>query len=447
VLGVLSAALGRRPRARLVVGYLTGANLYIVGCAGASYGKSTVFEPAAEALRNIEHKRLRLWQQETKPMLEAKLGVIERTRARQEKRLAAADGTGERSAARVLIEPELEKLAKEGAGIRQQLEAEPRLIVEDITPERAAVLLAANSETLSIMSAESGDSIAVLRGRYHKTGEAPSDTLLLKGYSLETLAIDRVGRPSVVLREPCITLMWLMQPWRMRQFADCKETILSGLFPRLLVARFDDEPSESARERNLDPDIRSRYDALVEELATEFRLKEGVAEIKCTAGAQDLMEEFRQERKQAAQAAPEGFDALPARHAEQCCRLAIVLHCATHGATASQVELCEPTVMAAIELIRWFADEQEVMVRTQLELAALEDEQRIRGWFATHPSAPEGGGFTGREIRRQLRGGATDALLNKLVADGYLVSQVVPRPGPRRVEYKLNPDVAAANAA
>lgn len=117
---------------------------------------------------------------------------------------------------------EIELLRKKGAPstqiipLREHLErievpTAPRLVADDITPERAASLMGENGERLAILSAEGGI-FDIIAGRY-SNGSANVD-LFLKSHNGEPLKVDRQRRERepVYLTKPALTLGLAIQP-------------------------------------------------------------------------------------------------------------------------------------------------------------------------------------------------------------------------------------------
>lgn len=122
---------------------------------------------------------------------------------------------------------ELDKIAKE---ITDFHEVKPlRLYTDDITTEKIASVLAENDGRAAIISSEGGI-FDILSGIYTKNVNID---VILKGYSGDALRVDRIGRNSITVMNPTLTLMLMVQP-----------SVLSGLMAnntfrgRGLTARF-----------------------------------------------------------------------------------------------------------------------------------------------------------------------------------------------------------------
>ncbi|MBZ0252925.1 MAG: DUF3987 domain-containing protein, partial [Candidatus Methylomirabilis sp.] len=79
----------------------------------------------------------------------------------------------------------------------------PRLLTDDTTPEKLAVLLSEQGERMSVLSAEGG-LFDTLAGRYAKG--VPNLNLVLKAHEGEPECVDRITRETIRLLRPTVTL-------------------------------------------------------------------------------------------------------------------------------------------------------------------------------------------------------------------------------------------------
>lgn len=102
-------------------------------------------------------------------------------------------------------EGELEKVAQE---IADFVELKPlHLYVDDITTEKLVSVMAENRGRAAIISSEGGI-FDTLSGRYTKTVNID---VMLKGYSGDTIRVDRVGRESESVMNPMLTVFLMAQ--------------------------------------------------------------------------------------------------------------------------------------------------------------------------------------------------------------------------------------------
>ncbi|MCM1991333.1 YfjI family protein [Oceanirhabdus seepicola] len=85
----------------------------------------------------------------------------------------------------------------------------PQLMVDDVTPERLAGLLAEQGGKMALFSAEGGI-IDILAGRY-SNGVSNLD-VFLKAHAGDSLKVDRGGRPPESVKKPALTVGLAIQP-------------------------------------------------------------------------------------------------------------------------------------------------------------------------------------------------------------------------------------------
>src|SRR5207237_7670865 len=93
-----------------------------------------------------------------------------------------------------------EELAAELATMR--VPAAPKLILDDVTPERLGGVLQEQRGRVAVMSPEGG-LFDIMAGRYSQNG--PCFDVLLKAHAGDDLRVDRVNRPSEYVEAPALT--------------------------------------------------------------------------------------------------------------------------------------------------------------------------------------------------------------------------------------------------
>lgn len=113
----------------------------------------------------------------------------------------------EDKAAKGKAEPgEVEEIARE---ISEYQEEKPlHLYVDDITTEKLVSVMASNRGRAALVSSEGGI-FDTLAGIYTKNVNID---VMLKGYSGDTIRVDRIGRESESIMDPCLTILLMTQP-------------------------------------------------------------------------------------------------------------------------------------------------------------------------------------------------------------------------------------------
>ncbi|MDF2234960.1 DUF3987 domain-containing protein [Albimonas sp. CAU 1670] len=220
-LGAASAAVARRMKVQVKPGYLEPCNLWLLPALAPGNRKSSVEKAAAAPLRAWERDQSEAMQFE----IAAKTSEadVARARAKELKAKAAKEKT--------------DASARDMARLAAQIEADapavplpPQIWTSDATPENLGVLLAAQGERIAWISAEGGF-FEIVGGRY--SNGVPNLDLMLKAHSGDPERVDRIGRPSVHLSEPLLTVAMSPQPELLRGLA-----ARPGFRGRGLLARF-----------------------------------------------------------------------------------------------------------------------------------------------------------------------------------------------------------------
>lgn len=235
-LATISAAIGRGLAISGASHKGTRGNLYFVVAARSGSGKSLCFDALLAPFFDFERRLVAHWRDNTRPRLLATKEVAD-IKIRKLKRQAA---TLEEDAALQRLGQELTAAIEEKEKLQAGL-AEPALRCEDATDEQIAVLLAQNQETLFSASADAGAVLDVLLGRYNRN--CTDESVYLKAYSGDHCRVDRVNRARVVLEDPCLTVLWVVQPHRLDALFGKQTLSDGGLLPRILICGAETEPA------------------------------------------------------------------------------------------------------------------------------------------------------------------------------------------------------------
>lgn len=119
----------------------------------------------------------------------------------------------------------------------------PRLAADDATPEALTQLLAEQNGRMALMSTEGGV-FDLMTGRY--SDKANLD-VYLQAWAGDTIRIDRVGRGSLIIRNPALTIALTVQPAVLARLADHPELAGRGLTARFMYSI----PHDNVGHRNL----------------------------------------------------------------------------------------------------------------------------------------------------------------------------------------------------
>lgn len=107
-------------------------------------------------------------------------------------------------------EPERKRLAQELADLEQRPVVPPRLIVDDVSPERLSDILAEQGGRILIASPEGG-TFDLMSGRY-SPNSMPNLDIYLKGYTGDDHVVDRVGREGKSVSRAHVSMALTTQP-------------------------------------------------------------------------------------------------------------------------------------------------------------------------------------------------------------------------------------------
>ena len=197
-------------------GWLQYLNLYTVTIAPPSERKSSILNAFTKMLSEYERK-INTENSVKVQASKANIALLKGKKAKIEK--AIIDGKAS--------EADLEPVIKELSAAKELLPL--KLYVDDCTPESLAHVMKTNNGFAGILSSEGG-LFDLLRGIYTKNVNLD---IYLKGYSSDSVRVDRIGRDSDDIDEPKLSIILAVQP-----------IVLSGLMSnnifkgRGLTARF-----------------------------------------------------------------------------------------------------------------------------------------------------------------------------------------------------------------
>lgn len=254
-LAVVGAAGARRCRVQIGRTHSEPLNLFCAVVMEPGSRKSAVMDMTAP-LRDYEAQ---LAQGAAPDIASAKA-----RRAIEEKHLAHLQETAakEKSSER---REEMTRQAGETAGSMTEVPALPRLLADDVTPEKVAGLMAENAGALALLSAEGGI-FGILAGRYSGKGDSNLD-VFLKGHAGDEIRVDRQGRAPDYIRRPALTVGLLVQPDVIASLSDNPSFRGRGLLGRFLYAL---PPSLAGtrryQDRGIDAEAERHYGRAIERI-------------------------------------------------------------------------------------------------------------------------------------------------------------------------------------
>lgn len=215
-------------------------NLYLVVAMPPGAGKSPAFR---QMLGPIE-----TWEAELNDRSARDIALAEQQHRMLDKAMKKAEEKGDMAEAGQLL---LELTAL-------NVPKPPRLAADDATPEALVQLLADQNGRMALLSTEGGV-FDLMTGRY--SDKANLD-VYLQAWAGDTIRIDRIGRGSLVIRNPHLTIGLTVQPSVLARLTDHPELAGRGLTARFMYSL----PLDNVGRRNLidappaDPIVANNYE-------------------------------------------------------------------------------------------------------------------------------------------------------------------------------------------
>jgi replicative DNA helicase len=146
----------------------------------------------------------------------------------------------------------------------------PRLITDDATPEKLAVMMGEQSGRIAVLSAEGGGLFGMILGKY-SDGKSNLE-LYLGAWSRDKYVRDRVVGPPVIIRKAHLTIGLCLQPDVLRSLSSRPELAGRGLTSRFMYS----VPAVTVGARDLmrtptyDDAIEATYNRRILAIATEL---------------------------------------------------------------------------------------------------------------------------------------------------------------------------------
>ena len=289
--GMLGITVGAVVSAKLVQvevwdGWTEPANIFTVTALRSGSRKTTVFERICAPVEEyeallIEETAAEIAEQRTK------YRIYEGRLKKAEQRAAKSEG-----ADLDILTADAMQAAADPESIT--VPAEPRLLIDDATPERIAAVLAEQGGRIALMSAEGGV-FDMMAGRYSQG--IPNLDIYLKAHAGDALRVDRVGRAPDFVRRPALTTGLAVQPDVLRGLASRPGFRSRGLLGRYLYAMpHDTLGSRRIRTNPVPRDAENEYRRKIRYiLGLSPKLHDREREphtLRFSAEAQDEMEQF-----------------------------------------------------------------------------------------------------------------------------------------------------------
>ena len=220
VLGAISlAATPAIKHIEVRSGYSEPPNLNIVSCLESGERKSAQLDAANRPILSWESEQAESMKDDVRKAISRRKSL--------EKVIEQKRGKLSKIKDRDALKEAIEEIANDEAAL-PQIKYPPRLLTDDCTPERMAVLMAENDEVIGVSSAEGGI-FDLFDKRYSRI---PNLDLFLKAHCAEKYIVDRMSREPVILNNPRLVMTLCPQPEVMESL-----TVRQGFRGRGVIAR------------------------------------------------------------------------------------------------------------------------------------------------------------------------------------------------------------------
>ncbi|HEX5120472.1 MAG TPA: YfjI family protein [Pseudonocardiaceae bacterium] len=421
-LAALSTAAGGRAVVEIRPGWTEPVNIYTVVVSPPSTRKSPPFRVLTAPLRRAE-----------RDLIDAAKAEIEQariTRAAAERAQLKAEqsidvGDGEDSATNPTVVAAVQAAMAAG---EVTIPPVPRLLADDLTPETAANLLHLHGGRLAVLSAEGG-LFATLAGRYSGT---PNLDVFLKGYSGDSVQVDRMGREREFVDAPAITIGLTVQPAIIDELAKTALLRGTGLLARFLYS----VPANTVGHRLARPDpiptpVADTYDQHLRALVHALADWTDPAVLTFSPAADDRMAAYQDAIEPKLD--PTGGEWAhigdwAGKLAGQTARLAALLHAAAHPTHPWAQPIPDTTVAAAQQLGDYYCAHALTVFDRLGADPALHGARAVLAWIQHHHPTR----FTKREAFTKLSRAqfptmtSLDPALDLLEQHGHIRSAVQP---------------------
>jgi replicative DNA helicase len=260
----------------------------------------------------------------------------------------------------------------------------PRWLVDDATPEALAGLLTTYGR-IALLSPE-GDVFDQMAGRYNQTA-GPNLGVYLKGHAGDLLKVDRRGRPPEYIQRPCLTIGLTVQPEVLQGLAGRPGFRGRGLLARFLYSL----PASLVGHRQagappIPEPVAHHYTVEVQALAASLTrpVDEDPTILTLDPQAGELLLAF--ERDLEPRLAPGNGDLAylagwAAKLAGAICRIAALLHLASHLRDGWAQPISRDTLTAAVRLADYLIEHARAVFDLMGADPRLDDARWLLDWI------------------------------------------------------------------
>jgi Protein of unknown function (DUF3987) len=230
-----------------------------------------------------------------------------------------------------------------------------------------------------------------LLGRY-TDGDVKDDVLLCKAKTVSAVPMDRVGRESVLLYQPCVAMLVLTQPDLLHKLFGTERLLVGGFLARTLAADSKMQIQDETDESEAEPDsvIMAEWNDHIQSLVKIFRFAEEPYWLDVEPAVRKLSREYSNKCTAKARGTLSDVDSFALRWCERAWEIAVNLHMGIYGVEWADhpARLSAATFSNALLITDFFAERQlEVLQRPRIE-SQQKQRSRLEEVFADNKRDP-----------------------------------------------------------
>jgi hypothetical protein len=241
LISAVSCAMGKGVKLESGKGKKSKGNLFIIASAESGSGKSLAYKPIFKPIEDYEFAQSAQFEQLHMPKIQTEISVLEDEIKILKKNIGKSEGES-----RGNIIEQITNKNQEITKLKKKL-VFPSIYCSDVTIEKLEMLMDTTGGVISILSADARKVFKNILGR-HSKDSSPEDSTFLIGWTGDSDKIDRVGRDSIHLQEPCLSMFLAIQPDKLEEMFSKAELHDGGFLARCLVCHSNAEPQELEEE-------------------------------------------------------------------------------------------------------------------------------------------------------------------------------------------------------
>jgi hypothetical protein len=230
----------------------------------------------------------------------------------------------------------------------------PRMMVKDITVQSLGVFLQDHDGRAISIDPDAREPISNILGKMNNGSS--DENIYLGAFYGETYLCDRITRGEVVVENPWLSILWLVQNDKFEELLKNRNIFQGGFLSRFLFCEVEAPPSPRGGASRIDPDKANDYAVTLRRILSKFFASKTPARVVLSEAAVDRLDAYHNSYLAKYQAGKRDYWTFENRYAELATRLALTLHVMRYADYAADYEISLEAVEGAIEIVEWFSE-------------------------------------------------------------------------------------------